>query len=212
MSANSNNKMVLDVVDARLTELDAALARFDSLGEQKIKLQADLKIAEAQEEAILDNESLNHDEAGQQLAQCRSLLDVLKRRLENVTEKITEGQRAVFSAGHIAMEAAFTVWAKLRENREARAKTVFAEHFRLPSHWPVPLYEMWENATLIKEVRPLQFGFQFQAGHSPAAKLDALRTLRGRFESLRVLAEAEPGLVLQSSASRPELTVVGAAA
>jgi hypothetical protein len=56
----------------------------------------------------------------------------------------------------------------------------------------------------------LQFGFQLQHGHSTEAKLDALRTLRGRFESLRQLAEAEPGRDLQSIAKAPSLTVVAA--
>jgi hypothetical protein len=59
-----------------------------------------------------------------------ALLDVVKRRLENVTQKIAEGQKAVFETESLAMEAAFSVWVKLRENREARAKTVFSQHFR----------------------------------------------------------------------------------
>jgi hypothetical protein len=201
---------VLDAASIRLDQLDVALTKFDSLGEQQIKLQADLKIAQAQEETILSNELLSHDAGATQLAQCRALLDVVKRRLENVTQKIAEGQKAVFDTGAQAMEAAFSVWAKLRENREARARSVFSEHFRLPSHWPVREAELFEGATLVKEVTPLQFGFQLQHGHSTEAKLDALRTLRGRFESLRQLAEAEPGLDLQSIAKAPSLTVVAA--
>jgi hypothetical protein len=211
MSGNiANNKTVLDAASIRLDQLDVALTKFDSLGEQQIKLQADLKIAQAQEETILSNELLSHDAGATQLAQCRALLDVVKRRLENVTQKIAEGQKAVFDTGAQAMEAAFSVWAKLRENREARARSVFSEHFRLPSHWPVREAELFEGATLVKEVTPLQFGFQLQHGHSTEAKLDALRTLRGRFESLRQLAEAEPGLDLQSIAKAPSLTVVAA--
>jgi hypothetical protein len=211
MSGNiANNKTVLDAASIRLDQLDVALTKFDSLGEQQIKLQADLKIAQAQEETILSNELLSHDAGATQLAQCRALLDVVKRRLENVTQKIAEGQKAVFDTGAQAMEAAFSVWAKLRENREARARSVFSEHFRLPSHWPVREAELFEGATLVKEVTPLQFGFQLQHGHSTEAKLDALRTLRGRFESLRQLAEAEPGRDLQSIAKAPSLTVVAA--
>ena len=210
MSANFSNKMVLDAASSRIDQLDVALAKFDGLGEQKTKLETDLKSAQSQEETILSNELLSHDAGATQLAQCRALLDVVKRRLENVTQKITEGQKAVFDTGSLAMEAAFSVCVRLRENREQRAKAVFAGHFTLPSHWPVPLHEMWENATLVKEVRPLQFGFQFQAAHSPAGKLDALRTLRGRFESLRQLAEAEPGLNLEPIAKAPALSVVAA--
>jgi hypothetical protein len=210
MSANSNNKSVLDAASIRIDQLDAALAKFDSLGEQQTKLQTDLMTAEAQEELILNNEGLDYSEGARRLAECRSLLDVIKRRLESTSEKFTEGQKAVFDTGARAMEAASAVWYRLRENREARAKTVFSQHFRLPSHWPVREAELFEGATLVKEVTPLQFGFQLQHGHSIEAKLDALRTLRGRFESLRQLAEAEPGLVLQSPASRPELAVVAA--
>jgi hypothetical protein len=211
MSGNiANNKMVLDAAAGRLDQLDVALAKFDSLGEQQIKLQADLKVAQAQEETILSNELLSHDAGATQLAQCRALLDVVKRRLENVTQKIAEGQKAVFDTGAQAMEAAFSVWVKLRENRESRARTVFAEHFRLPSHWPVREAELFETATLVKQVSPLRYDFELQPNHSIEAKLDRLRTLRGRFESLRQLAEAEPGLVLQSPASRPELAVVAA--
>jgi hypothetical protein len=212
MSANANNKTVLDAASIRLDQLDLALAKFDSLGEQQTKLQADLKIAEAQEETILSNELLSHDAGATQLAQCRALLDVVKRRLENVTQRLTEGQRAVFSAGHTAMEAAFAIWVRLRENREQRAKTVFSQHFRLPSHWPVREAELFEGATLVKEVTPLQFGFQIQRNHSTEAKLDSLRTLRGRFESLRQLAEVEPNLDLAPIAKAPALSVVSRAA
>jgi hypothetical protein len=127
-----------------------------------------------------------------------------------VTQKIAEGQKAVFETGSLAMEAAFSVWVKLRENREARAKTVFSQHFRLPSHWPVRESELFEGATLVKEVSLLRYDFQLQANHSPAAKLDALRTLRGRFESLRQLAEAEPNLDLAPIAKAPALSVVAA--
>ena len=162
MSAKANNKTVLDAAAARLDELDLALKRFEDLGEQQSKLQADLKIAEAQEETILSNELLSHDAGATQLAQCRALLDVVKRRLENVTQRLAEGQRAALDAGRTAMEAAFSVWVKLRENRESRARTVFAEHFRLPSHWPVREAELFETATLVKEVNPLQFGFEIQ--------------------------------------------------
>jgi hypothetical protein len=213
MSGNiANKKTVLDAASIRLDQLDVALTKFDSLGEQQIKLQADLKIAQAQEETILSNELLSHDAGATQLAQCRALLDVVKRRLENVTQKLAEGQRAVFDAGSQAMEAAFSVWAKLRENREERAKAVFAEHFTLPSHWPVPVREIWENSVWVKQVNSLQHDFQLQPGHSIEASLDRLRTLRGRFDSLRRLIEQEPNLDLQSIAKAPALSVVSRAA
>jgi hypothetical protein len=210
MSANSNNKSVLDAASIRIDQLDIALGKFDALSEQQIQLESDLKIASSQEQKILDDESLNHSQGAQQLVQARAMLDVLKRRLENGVLKIDEAKKAVFDTGAQAMEAAFSVWAKLRENREARAKTVFAEHFRLPSHWPVREAELFEGATLVRQVTPLQFGFQLQHGHSTEAKLDALRTLRGRFESLRQLAEAEPNLDFAPIAKAPALSVVAA--
>src|SRR5258708_26234868 len=146
MSGNAtNNRTILDAASNRIDELDLSLAKFDSLGEQQIQLESDLKIASSQEQKILDDESLNHSQGAQQLVQARAMLDVLKRRLENGVLRIDEAKKAVFDTGHTAMEGAFNVWAKLRENREARAKAVFAEHFTLPSHWPVPLHEMWEN-------------------------------------------------------------------
>ena len=114
--------MVLDAASSRIDESDAALKRFDDLGAQRTKLQADLKTVEGQEEAILDNLSLTYDEGAQQLAQCRALLDVVERRLESLTVKTAESQKAVFNVGAQAMEAAFTVWVRLRENREERAK------------------------------------------------------------------------------------------
>ncbi len=122
MSANFSNKMVLDAASSRIDQLDVALAKFDGLGEQKTKLETDLKSAQSQEETILSNELLSHDAGATQLAQFRALLDVVKRRLENVTQKIAEGQKAVFDTGSLAMEAAFSVWAKLRENREERPR------------------------------------------------------------------------------------------
>jgi hypothetical protein len=129
-----------------------------------------------------------------------------------VTQKIAEGQKAVFETGSLAMEAAFSVWVKLRENRESRARAVFAEHFRLPSHWPVREAELFETATLVKQVSPLRYDFELQPNHSIEAKLDRLRTLRGRFESLRQLAEAEPNLDLAPIAKAPALSIVSRAA
>jgi len=210
MSANFSNKMVLDAASSRIDQLDVALAKFDGLGEQKTKLETDLKSAQSQEETILSNELLSHDAGATQLAQCRALLDVVKRRLENVTQKITEGQKAVFDTGSLAMEAAFSVCVRLRENREQRAKAVFAEHFTLPSHWPVPLHEMWENSVLVKQIVSLKHDFLPQHGHSTEASLERLRTLRERFESLRRLIEQEPNLDLAPIAKAPELSVVAA--
>jgi hypothetical protein len=69
----TNNHTILDAASIRLDQLDLALKRFDDLGEQRTKLQADLKSAEAQEEAILSNELLSHDAGATQLAQCRSV-------------------------------------------------------------------------------------------------------------------------------------------
>src|SRR5258708_32604363 len=121
MSANFSNKMVLDAASSRIDQLDVALAKFDGLGEQKTKLETDLKSAQSQEETILSNELLSHDAGATQLAQCRALLDVVKRRLENVTQKIAEGQKAVFDTGSLGMEAAFMARSKLRAKRGARA-------------------------------------------------------------------------------------------
>jgi hypothetical protein len=167
--------------------------------------KADLKSAQVREEKILDNESLSHDEGGTQLAQARATLDVLKRRLENGVLKIDEAKKTVLDTGAQAMEAASTVWYRLRENREQRARNVFAEHFRLPSHWPVREAELFEGATLVAQIKSLQHDFRLQPGHSEQASLDRLRTLRGRFESLRQLAEAEPNLDLAPIAKAPAL-------
>jgi hypothetical protein len=138
------------------------------------------------------------------------MLDVLKRRLENSVLKIDEAKKAVFDTGAQAMEAAFSVCVRLRENREQRAKAVFAEHFTLPSHWPVPLHEMWENSVLVKQIVSLKHDFLPQHGHSTEASLERLRTLRERFESLRRLIEQEPNLDLAPIAKAPELSVVAA--
>jgi len=210
MSANSNNKSVLDAASIRIDQLDVALGTFDALSEQQIQLESDLKIASSQEQKILDDESLNHSQGATQLVQARAMLDVLKRRLENGVLKIDEAKKAVFDTGAHAMEAAVSVWVRLRENREQRAKAVFAEHFTLPSHWPVPLHEMWENATLVKQVKSLQHDFRRQPGHSIEGSFDRLRTLRERFESLRRIVEAEPNLDLETIAKAPSLTVVAA--
>ena len=63
MSANIiNNSAILNAASTRIDELDAALARYDALGEQRTKLQADLKNAEDQEELILNDEGLDYNE------------------------------------------------------------------------------------------------------------------------------------------------------
>jgi hypothetical protein len=43
-------------------------------------------------------------------------------------------------------------------------------------HWPVPVRELWENATLVKEINPLQHGFQPKLPLITSGALFQLRT------------------------------------
>ena len=56
----------------------------------------------------------------------------------------------------------------------------------------------------------LRTPFEFDRTHPVEFNLDRIRRLRQAFADLRPVVEAEPGLVLQSPASRPELAVVAA--
>jgi hypothetical protein len=69
---------------------------------------------------------------------------------------------------------------------------------------------MMEDSTLAREVVPLKTPFEYDHTHPNAYNLDRIRRLRQAFAELRTVVEAEPGLVLQSPASRPELAVVAA--
>ncbi len=70
---------------------------------------------------------------------------------------------------------------------------------------------MMKDSTLV-QVLPLRTPFEFDRTHPVQFNLDRLRHLRQAFAELRPVVEAEPGLVLQSPASAPELTDVSAAA
>jgi hypothetical protein len=204
------NSTALDAVAKLLDNLDPIIGRFDDLNQQKAKLEADLKESEEVERKTLDDESLSHDAATTSLIAARTKSDVLRVRLQSIEQKISDQLKAVIAAGQLAQSAGYAVWHQLHQHRIRTAHDLFNKHFRLPWGAPISVSAMMEDATLPKEVVPLKTPFEFDHTHPVEFNLGRLRTLRQAFTELRTAVEAEPGLVLQSPASAPEVSVVAA--
>jgi hypothetical protein len=211
MPTDSNNSAALDAVAALINNLDPIVARYDDLTQQKPKLEADLTASQELEKKTLNDESLSHDVATQQLIAARAKSDVLRVRLESLGQKIADQLKSVIAAGQLAQSAGFAIWHQLHQHRIQRSLDLFHAHFKLPWGAPVSINSMMDDSTLAREVVPLKTPFEYDHTHPVAYNLDRIRNLRQAFTELRTAVEAEPpGLVLQSPASAPELTVVAA--
>jgi hypothetical protein len=212
MPTDSNNAAALNAVDQLISSLDSIIARYDDLTQQKPKLEADLTASQELERKTLNDESLDHESATAQLVSSRARSDVLRVRVASIAQKIDDQLKAVISAGQLAQSAGYAVWHQLHQRRIQRSHEIFQANFKLPWGAPVSINNMMEDSTLAQEVLPLRTPFEFDRTQPVEFNLDRIRRLRQAFADLRPAVEAEPGLVLQSPASRPELTVVGVAA
>jgi hypothetical protein len=210
MPTDPNNATALDAVAKLIDGLDRIIGRYDDLNQQKATLESALAESQTLEKKTLNDESLSHDVATQQLIAARAKSDVLKVRVENLGQKIADQLKSVNSTGQLAQSAAYAVWHQLHQHRIRTAHDLFNKHFRLPWGAPISVSAMMEDATLPKEVVPLKTPFEFDHTHPVEFNLGRLRTLRQAFTELRTAVEAEPGLVLQSPASAPEVSVVAA--
>jgi hypothetical protein len=212
MPTDCNNSAALDAVAALINNLDPIIARYDDLTQQKPKLEADLTASQELEKKTLNDESLSHDVATQQLIAARAKSDVLRVRVESLGQKIADQLKSVIAAGQLAQSAGYAVWHQLRQHRIQRSHEIFQAHFKLPWGAPISLNAMMEDSTLARQIVPLKTPFEYDHTHPVEFNLGRLRTLKQAFTELRPVVEAEPGLVLQSPASAPELSVASAAA
>jgi hypothetical protein len=206
------NSTALDAVDKLISGLDPIIQRYDDLNQQKAELETLLVESQQLEKQTLADESLSHDVATERLVSSRARNDVLKVRLQSISQKISDQLKAVIAAGQLAQAGAYALWAQLRRHRIQRSHEIFQANFKLPGGAPVSINNMMEDSTLPQELLPLRTPFEFDRTHPVEFNLDRIRRLRQAFAELRPVVEAEPGLVLQSPASAPELTVVSAAA
>jgi hypothetical protein len=206
------NATTLDRVAKLIADLDPLLARFDELLLQKPKLEADLTASQELERKTLNDESLDHESATAQLVSSRARSDVLRVRVQSIGQKIDDQLKATIAAGQSAQSAARSIWYQLHQRRIQRSHEIFQANFKLPWGAPVSINNMMEDSTLAREVVPLKTPFEFDRSHPVEFNLDRIRRLRQAFAELRPVVEAEPGLMLQSPASAPSLSVVGKAA
>jgi hypothetical protein len=200
----------LNAVGVLIDGLNSAIERYDQLCSQKPTLESALAESQQLEKKTLNDESLSHETATERLVNSRARNDVLKVRLQSIEQKIADQLKSVMSAGQIAQSAAHGVWHQLHQRRIQRSLDLFKKNFKLPWGAPVSINNMMEDSTLAQEVLPLRTPFEFDRTHPVEFNLDRIRRLRQAFADLRPVVEAEPGLVLQSPASRPELAVVAA--
>jgi hypothetical protein len=212
MPTDSNNATALDAVAKLIDNLDPAIERYDQLCSQKSTLESALAESQELEKKTLNDESLSHDVATQQLIAARAKSEVLEVRVESLDQKIADQLKSVISAGQLAQSAGFAVWHQLHQRRIQRSHEIFRQHFKLPWGVPISVNDMMDDSTLAREVVPLKTPFEFDRTHPVEFNLARLRKLKQAFAELRPVVEAEPGLIIQSPASAPELTVVGAAA
>jgi hypothetical protein len=204
------NSVALDAVAALIDGLDSIIVRFDDLHQQKATLESALTESQELEKYTLNDESLSHDAATQQLIAARAKSDVLRVRVESLGQKIADQLKAVMSAGQLAQSAGYAVWHQLHQHRIQRSHDLFRKNFQLPWGAPVSINNMMEDSTLAREVVPLKTPFEFDRTHPVEFNLDRLRRLRQAFAELRPVVEAEAGLVLQAPTAAPELAVVAA--
>src|ERR1700745_421727 len=117
---DSNNSAALDAVAALINNLDPIIARYDDLTQQKPKLEANLTASQELEKKTLNDESLSHDVATQQLIAARAKSDVLRVRVESLGQKIADQLKSVIGAGRLAQSAGFAVWHQLHQHRIQR--------------------------------------------------------------------------------------------
>jgi len=204
------NSKALDAVAKLIDNLDPAIQRFDDLNQQKAELETLLVESQQLEKKTLADETLSHDLAIERLVNARAKSDVLRVRVESLGQKIADQLKSVISAGQLAQSAGFGIWHQLHQHRIQRSHEIFQAHFKLPWGAPVSLNSMMESSTLAQQIVPLRTPFEFDRTHPVEFNLDRIRHLRQAFAELRPVVEAELGLVLQSPAAAPELSVVAA--
>src|SRR6476661_4777248 len=96
------NSTTLDAVAALVDGLDPVIQRFDDLNQQKAELETLLAESQQLEKQTLNDESLSHDVATQQLIAARAKSDVLKVRVESIGQKIADQLKATIAAGQLA--------------------------------------------------------------------------------------------------------------
>jgi chorismate mutase len=206
----ANNTPVLDVVDAKMAALDAALARLDDLSAKRAALAESVADLKKQEAEHLRNDAANEDDAVQNLIQLRARIDVQSARVASLDNQIKEQQAQVVSIGNDAGNAANTLWRQLVANRSARALAIFDANFEMPWGARFPKSEFIDNSKLVREIRHLSP--RFADYQKPVEnRIEQLRGFGKEFIPLREACEKEPDLAL-TPVGAPALSVIGKAA
>jgi hypothetical protein len=210
MPTDPNNAAALDAVAKLIDGVDPIIGRYDDLNQRKATLETALAESEELERSTLADENLDHQTATERLINARTKSDVLRARVESTEQKIANQLKVTIDAGRLTQSAAYSIWYQLHQHRILRAHDLFGEHFRLPYGLRVDLNAMMRDSTLAQEVETLRVPFEYDQTHPAAYNLGRMRQLEQGFTKLRTAVEAEPGLVLQSPASAPEVSVVAA--
>jgi hypothetical protein len=205
-----SNQATLDSVNAKVEDLESALARFDDLGEQRKQLAEDLAATKKQADDVLNDESLSHDDAIQKLIVARARIDVLKVRLDSMDAKIIAQKKAVLATGGAAQSAADAVRYALHQSRLKRAHDLFTTNFKWHGSNGVTVEQIVATSPLVTGLTGMEQYLQYDFTHTPDRNVDHMRELKAAFASLRTVVEQEPEL--EHEPTSPALTVVARAA
>ena len=121
------NSQVLDVVDSKITNVEAAIKRLDELTWAHAQISEKITKAEADETAALDG-TLSEDKAVAALVQARTLKDVHGSRLADVTAKVASQKKSVIASGSVARQYTSHV-AQLHSQHKLAQSVKFCEDY-----------------------------------------------------------------------------------
>jgi chorismate mutase len=210
MSANSNNKTVLDAVDAKMTALDTAIGKLDDLVKKRTALGESVADLKKQETEHLRNDDADENAVVESLTTLRARVDVQTARANSLDEQIKEQKAATVALGNTVGSVAHTLFMQLTANRKNRATAIFDSNFLMPHAATFPKSLLIDGSKLVVEIANLSP--RFNAFHVPTDnRIEQLRHFAKEYVPLREHLLAEPDLVL-APVHTPSLSVVDKAA
>jgi len=207
MSENASNNAVLNAVDAKMNELNAALARLDDLVAKRAALTESLATLRKLESQHLRDDAANENDAVQSLITVRARVDVQSARANSLDDQIKEQKAATVALGNTVGSVAHTLFMQLTAKRKNRATAIFDSNFVMPHAAAFPKSLLMDGSKLVVAVANLSSP-RFNAFHIPTDdRIEQLRRFGKEYAPLRDACASEPDLVL-APVHTPSLSVV----
>jgi hypothetical protein len=185
----NSHEQVLDVVDSKISNVEAALKRLDELTWAHAQISEKITKAEADETAALDGR-LSEDKAVAALVQARTLKDVHGSRLADVKAKVASQKQSVIAAGQAARQYTSHV-AQMHSQYKLAQSVKFCEDYFERSAASEHLAHQ-SKAFLSSERVAASFG----AYNDDANEIASLRQLRDHFAVVVEAVKTEPDFKL----------------